>query len=178
MKIKLKDFKENEKVLAVARKHWFVFFREVLGLAILFVIPFFFIPFLSIFIAAGGGPVQIPSGFGLFFASLWALIIWQLLFARWTNYYYDVWIITNWRVIDIDQRGFYRRNVSTLLNLERIEDIVTEEEGFFGSLLHFGSLQIQTAASQREFFMPSIAGAQRIERIIRDAQEVRMRERN
>lgn len=169
--IRLKDFKADEHVLVVARKHWFVFFLEILGLVILFVIPFFFVPILNVFVTAGGGPVNVPAGYTFFFGSLWALIVWQFLFARWTDYYYDIWIVTNWRIIDIDQKGFYRRNIATLLNLDHIEDITTEEEGFFGSLLNYGSLQVQTAASHREFRMPSIARARKIERIIRDAQE-------
>ena len=172
--IRLKDFKPDEHVLVVARKHWFIFLVQVLGLLVLFFIPFFFIPILSIFVTAGGGPVSVPAGYGLFFVSLWALILWQLLFARWTDYYYDIWIVTNWRIIDIDQKGFYRRNIATLLNLDHIEDITTEEEGFFGSLLNYGSLQVQTAASHREFTMPSIGGARSVERIIRDAQEARL----
>lgn len=169
--IHLKDFKPDEEILVIARKHWFIFFLQGLGLLIIFLIPFFFIPILSIFVNAGGGAVSIPAGYGLFFMSLWALIVWQLLFARWTDYYFDIWIVTNWRIIDIDQKGFYRRNVSTLLNLDHIEDITTEEEGFFGSLLGYGSLQVQTAAASVEFIMPSIARARNVEQIIRKAQE-------
>lgn len=172
-KMRLKDFKPDEHVLVVARKHWFVFLIEMLGLILIFIVPFFFIPIITVFMTAGGGP-NIPAAFSLFFSSLWALIVWQLIFERWTDYYYDIWIVTNWRIIDIDQKGFYRRNIATLLNLDHIEDITTEEEGFFGSLLNYGSLQVQTAASQREFVMPSIARARKIERIIRKAQEMRL----
>lgn len=172
--IRLKDFKSDERVLTVARKHWFVFFIQILGLIILFIIPFFFIPFLTIFIAAGGGPVTIPSGYGIFFASMWALVLWQMLFARWTDYYYDIWIITNWRIIDIEQKGFFKRNVATLLNLDHIEDITTEIGGVFGTFLNYGTLMVQTAAAKTEFFMPNIANPREIDRTIRKAQEARI----
>jgi len=173
--IHLKDFKSDEHVLTVARKHWFVFFIQMIGLALLFIIPFFFIPFLAIFIVAGAGPVTIPAGFGFFFASLWALILWQMLFARWTNFYYDVWIITNWRIIDIDQKAFFKRNVATLLNLDHIEDITTEVDSVFGTFLNYGTLQVQTAAAKTEFHMNDIAQPREVERIIRKAQEVRLK---
>lgn len=172
--IHLKDFKSDEHVLTVARKHWFIFLVQILGLAIIFFIPFFFIPILSVFISAGGETVAIPAGYGLFFMSLWALLLWQILFSKWTDYYYDVWVITNWRIIDIDQKGFYRRNVATILNLDHIEDITTEEEGFFGSILGYGSLQVQTASASKEFTMPSIANARGVEKIVRKAQEERL----
>lgn len=172
--IRLKDFKPDEHVLVVARKHWFVFVRETFGLVLLFIIPFFFLPILSAFVAAGGGPVGIPSGYGFFFASLWALILWQILFARWTDYYYDIWIITNWRIIDIDQKGFFRRNVATLLNLDHIEDITTEIAGIFGTFLNYGRLKVQTAAAQPEFEMDDIGQPREVERIVRGAQELRL----
>ena len=172
--IRLKDFKPDEHVVAVARKHWFVFFVEVLGLVILFLIPFFFIPFISVFIAAGGGAVSVPAGYGLFFAGLWALILWQLLFARWTDFYYDVWIITNWRIIDIDQKGLFKRNVATLLDLAHVEDITTETGSFFGTFLDYGTLQVQTAAARDEFYMIDIAHPRDIDRAIRAAQEAQL----
>lgn len=172
--ITLKDFKADERVLTVARKHWFVFFMQALGLALLFVVPFFFVPFLAIFIVEGGSPITINAGYGVFFASLWALILWQMLFAKWTDFYYDVWIITNWRIIDIEQKGFFKRNVATLLNLDHIEDITTEVGSIFGTFLNYGTLQVQTAASKTEFFMVDIAHPREVERIIRKAQEVRI----
>lgn len=172
--MRLKDFKPDEKVLVVARHHWFVFIRDVIGLLLLFFVPFFAIPILGIFVTAGTPTVQIPSGFGFFFASFWALIIWQMLFARWTDYYYDVWIITNWRIIDIDQRGFFHRNVATLLNLDHIEDVTTDVNSIIGTLLNFGHIQVQTAAAKREFVFKEAAHPRKIEKIVRDAQEVRL----
>jgi hypothetical protein len=171
---RLKDFKPDEHIITVARKHWFIFLVEIIGLLMLFIIPFFFIPFIAIFIAAGGGAVAVPPGLGFFFASLWALILWQMLFARWTNMYYDVWIVTNWRIIDIDQKGFFRRNVATLLNLDHIEDITTEVGGLFGTLFNYGSVQVQTAAASREFVMDNINSPRKVEQIIRKAQEERL----
>lgn len=167
--IRLKDFKPDEHVLIVVRRHWFVFFRQIIGLMLLFFIPFFAVPILSLFITSGG--VDIPNGLGFFFASLWALILWQMLFARWTDYYYDVWIVTNWRIIDIDQNGFYSRNIATLLNFEHIEDITTHVKSVIGTFLNFGSVQIQTAAAKREFIFESVSNPRNVEAVIRKAQE-------
>ena len=170
--MRLKDFKADEEVIVIARHHWFVFFRDVVGIAVLFILPFFAIPVLGLFIAQGG--VQVPGGFAFFFASLWALILWNMLFARWTDYYYDVWIVTNWRIIDIDQKGLFNRNISTLLNLDHIEDVTTEVNSVIGTLLNYGDLQVQTAAANREFIIKEIFTPRKIEKIIRDAQQARL----
>lgn len=170
--IRLKDFKADEKVLLVAAHHWFVFFRQLIGLALLFLLPFFALPILSIFIGAGG--LSIPAGYGFFFASFWALILWQMLFAKWTDFYFDIWIITNWRVIDIEQKGFFNRDTATLLNLDKIEDVATRLNSVIGNLLGFGDIQIQTAATHREFVFKEAANPLAIEKILRKAQEERI----
>lgn len=172
--IKLKDFKADEKVLVVARHHWFVFFRELIGLLLLFFLPFFVVPILGIFVSAGAG-IVIPGGVGFFLASLWALILWQMLFARWTDYYYDIWIVTNWRIIDIEQKSFFSRDVATLLNLDKIEDIATRVNSVLGTFLEYGTIQIQTAASHREFIFDEAADPRGVEKVIRKAQEERMK---
>ncbi|MBI3574014.1 hypothetical protein HY090_03105, partial [Candidatus Kaiserbacteria bacterium] len=101
-----KDFREGERIVAIIRHHWWVLLRSLIGIAILFVLPFFLAPLVFGFAAQGGTTPQISGGVVLFFSAAWALIMWNFLFARWTDYYYDIWIITNWRIIDIDQQGF------------------------------------------------------------------------
>jgi len=165
----LKNLRDGEKIVLVVRKHWFVLFRDVFGLAIIFLVPFFLLP-LFVGSLAQGNPLDVPAGLGFFFASFWTLIIWNLLFARWTDYYYDLWIITSQRVIDVEQKGFFHRDVATLFNLNYVQDVTTVLTGIFGNLLGFGKLQVQTAASKDEFVMHDIADPVRVEHEIREAQ--------
>ncbi|MES2014503.1 MAG: hypothetical protein V4437_01670 [Patescibacteria group bacterium] len=171
----LHDFREGERVIAIVRHHWFVLFREVFGLVILFILPFFLIPITFSIAVQGGNIPPVPGGVVIFFASLWTLIVWNLLFARWTNYYYDIWVITNWRILDVDQQGFFNRKVATLLTLDHIEDIETEVNGIINSLLNFGSIQVQTAAAHIEFHIDDIPNPTETERVIRSAQEEKIR---
>lgn len=167
------DFRDQERVVAIVRHHWWVLFREVALLVIFFVAPFFIVPIVFASAVQGGAPI--PGGAVLFFAAAWTLIIWNLMFARWTDYYYDIWVITNWRIIDIDQQGFFKRNVATLLTLDHIEDIETATNGIIGSLLNFGHVQVQTAAAEREFNIDDVSNPQRVEQTIRVAQEEKLR---
>ena len=168
------DFRDGERVIGVVRHHWWVLFTQIALLAIFFIAPFFLIPIVFLFASQSGVP-QISGGVVLFFTSLWTLIIWHLMFARWTDYYYDVWIITNWRIIDIDQQGFFKRNVATLLTLDHIEDIETQSVGVIGNLLNFGHVQVQTAAAEREFNIDDVPNPTGVEQIIRLAQEEKLR---
>lgn len=164
-----KNLKPDEVVVLVVRRHWFVLFRETFGLLLLFVIPFFAIPIL-IGVATQGGNIPVPAGIGLFFAAFWALIIWNIFFLRWTDYYYDMWIITSQRIIDINQMGLFNRDQATLFNLNHIEDVKTVLGGVFGNLLGFGTIQVQTAASKDEFVIDEVANPNYVERVIRDTQ--------
>lgn len=166
----LSDFKDNERVVAVVRHHWFVLFREAFGLVVLFLAPFFVIPMAFGIAVQGGSLPQMSGGVVIFFASLWTLVIWNLLFARWTDYYYDIWVITNQRVVDIDQKGLFNRSTATILTLNHIQDLEAELSGVIGNLLNFGNVTIQTAAAKREFIIEEVANPNSVVRIIEAAQ--------
>ena len=166
----LKDRRPDERVVAVVRHHWWVLFRAVIGVLILFIVPFFLIPFAVAIITQGGAGVHVPGGFGLFFAALWALIMWHLIFAKWTDFYFDMWIITNLRIVSIDQKGFFNRQIATILDLDHIQDIDTKMVGLIGNILNFGTLELQTAGAVPEFEIDEVPNPQGVERVIRNTQ--------
>ena len=74
-----------------------------------------------------------------------------MLFLIWTDYYLDLWTITNRRIIAIDQRGLFRRAVASF-RYERLQDINIEINGFIATMLDFGELRAQTASAYRDAF--------------------------
>ncbi len=170
-KLALRDLKRDEKLLIIVRHHWFILLKQVFGILVLFLIPFIVVPLAGLFIMQSGVPAaKLGASFG-FLGSAWALICWQLLFVKWTDYYYDVWIVTNFRIIDIDQQGLFKRNVASILNLDHIQDIDYELHGILGNLLSFGHFSVQTAGSRNEFDFDDAASPAYVERVNRDAQE-------
>lgn len=65
-------------------------------------------------------------------------------------YMLDVWIVTDRRIIDSTQHGFFNRTVSEL-HLTRVQDISVHTVGVIPTLLHFGDLQVQTAGTEEKF---------------------------
>jgi Bacterial PH domain len=61
------------------------------------------------------------------------------------NYYLSLQIVTNKRVIDIDQRGIFNREVNEL-PIEKIEDVTYRQKDIFSVLFGFGTVSVQTAA--------------------------------
>ena len=65
-------------------------------------------------------------------------------------WYFNVYLVTNERVIDIDFRGILHKETS-YAKLNQIQDISPKIIGFFGTFFHYGNIYIQTAAERPEF---------------------------
>ncbi len=145
----------DEKVLAIKRKFWLPIALQGAGLFLLAFAPFFpllitnFLPQSTQTIVNQFGPHY------LFFATAWLLIIWVVFFILWTDYYLDIFIVTDRRLIDIEQIGLFGRDVAEL-RLERVQDIKVEIIGFLPTILHFGSLHIQSAGESEEITIENI----------------------
>jgi uncharacterized membrane protein YdbT with pleckstrin-like domain len=148
---------DDEHILLVVRKHWLV-----LKLAMLPVVLVGFFGFVFIQALIGNA----SDALGAFINSLWLLGTWMLLFTIWTNYFLDTWVITDKRIIDIDQRTLFNRAVSTI-RVERIQDARVEVNGFLPTLFGYGNLRIQTAGADDEFiFIDGIPEPERVKNVI------------
>lgn len=165
------NFAPGEETRLVIHKHWFIFFLEIMGIAIVFLLPFFFVPFVGQSIMQNGASIEIPAALTLFLSALWTLVVWCKAFGMWTDYYLDIWIVTNRRIIDVEQKGFFHRDIATILELGKIEDVKTVQHGFFATMLDFGDIQVQTAGARDEFIMEGMANPRYIEHVIRGAMQ-------
>lgn len=157
------NLEEGEYVVAVYRKHWWKIFTWGVSTFILAVIPaFFIVVFLSIIPESDIENWVSLIGFAY---TVWLSVLWILFFVEWTDYYLDVWTVTNHRVIDIDHEGLFSRAVSTV-RLEDIEDITTEAFGILATFLKYGSVFIQTAGSKNEFYLNDANNPEQIRRTI------------
>ena len=168
--------RQDEYLVTIVRHHWWVLFRSIVGIFLIFIAPFILVPVAGFYFTEAGLATEEVGAISGLLGSLWALICWQILFARWTDYYYDVWIITNWRIIDIDQQGLFKRNTASILDLSHIQDVSTELTGVIGNILNFGYIEVQTAGSKNEFFFDDVGNPTKVERLIRDTQAKLLKE--
>lgn len=142
------ELEENEKLVTVFRKHIFYFLTEVGGVVLIAFIPPAVYSFLEAFFAINFLP---QSEYLLVFIYLLFLtILWNISFVLWTDYYLDIWILTDKRLIDVEQKGLFSREVSSL-RLENIQDVKWEVSGLIETFVDMGSVSVQTAASEKEF---------------------------
>ena len=158
----------NENVLAVYRRHWIILLWEIfiivlLGLFILLIeiVAKKFVP----------GAFEYPWK-QIFF---WIIILfyqalWIAFFTRFADYWLDAWILTNERIIDIEQKGLFSREVSEF-KLDKIQDVSVDVSGVIQTLFHYGNVQVQTAGFEREFVFKTVPNPQNIKNQILRAHD-------
>ncbi|MEK7116648.1 MAG: PH domain-containing protein [Patescibacteria group bacterium] len=135
----------TEEVVLLIRRHPFFIIVRLVFFTILILIPIAVGIVFSSFLHAN----NLLSLF-LFVSSVWYLFIWSGIFYALTMYTLDVWIVTDRRIIDSTQHGFFNRTISEL-HITRIQDISVQTEGVVQTFLKFGNLQIQTAGTEEKF---------------------------
>lgn len=130
----------NEKILIVLHRHWLVLFGKLVVCVFLALVPFLALGIL----AASNIQVVLSGNIILFAFSVYMMIIALIMFLFWMDYYFDIWIITTERIIDIEQRGLFNREVSEFM-LMHVEDVTIEIPGILATLMKFGNIMIQTA---------------------------------
>lgn len=151
------ELEPGEHIVLSVRKHWFLFLAELLPYAILIVIPFALPKLLSLAPQSAKYALYFDYSTQLARATLgaWLLIVWTGAWGTFTRYYLNAWILTNDRIVNIKQRRFFNREVSSLF-LSRIQDVTTDVVGIIPSLLNIGTIKAQTAGEDVEFIMKGI----------------------
>jgi hypothetical protein len=157
---------EGETVLMEIRKHWFVFFAEGFFLSIAAIMP----PIIYSVVAAVL-PIDIDvagnsRAFLSFIYSLWLLLLWIAFFVQWTNYYLDVWYVTQKRIIDVEQKRLFHREVSSI-RFDKVQDITVDVKGILATFLNIGDIKVQTAGeTSQHFVMKYAANPDRVRKIV------------
>jgi hypothetical protein len=137
------EFKPGEKVIMVLRRYWLIILIRLLKIALLSILPFLVWPLISFFLEPANS--LIASLFWLL-AAFWWLLVWTLLFVAWINYYFDIWVVTDQRIIDVRQKKLFKREVAELSFL-KIQDLTIKISGAIRTFFNFGTVEIRTAGT-------------------------------
>jgi len=134
----------DEKILMVIRKHPVVYVRSILVFLVAVILPLtvFLILWSVSFSLAQGGTVAMLGYLG---ASLYFLYGLALLVISFLNDQFDLFILTDHRLLDITQVSLLKRTVATT-PLNQIQDTTSDIHGVLGTLFNYGTVDVQTAA--------------------------------
>lgn len=163
---KVVTLKEGESVLRVVRRYGLTYVFHLLLALTLICAPFFFmIPLFSLR-TWGLAAFLISVLVGLIFAAR--------LYKEW---YWNAFVITTRRVIDIDQIGFFKRTVSEA-PYERVQDVSFTVEGVLGTMLKYGAIVIQTAGAQVNLELVHVHRPQEVHHLITETAAALQAESN
>jgi membrane protein YdbS with pleckstrin-like domain len=132
----------DEELILLLRRHWVTNIPWVVLTLVMVLVPIVFLPLVSRdpeLLAA------IPDRFRLVGILLWYLLTLGFAFESFVLWYFNVFLITDRRVIDIDFWGLLHKSV-TETPLANIQDVTHEVGGFWRVVFNFGHVYVQTAA--------------------------------
>ncbi len=163
-----KGQKPGETILMVIHRHWFNILSKFFILFILLVLLFF--SFFSNFFIPTALLSDSSANLISFFQNSFFIFIWLFFFITWIDYYFDVWIVTNERIVNINQKGLFSREVSEL-EMEKIQDITVEVLGIIPTFFNYGNLYIQTAGETERFIFARVPNPYAIKDLIMNLQK-------
>ena len=154
---------ETEKVEGVTwRKHWIVLvwqawipFLVLPGLLIAF-------PFLrNVGDALGRDGIALALPWLVAFVAMAGWLWWEF-----EDYYNDLYIVTNEKIIDIERKPLgldYKRREG---NLERVQSVDSKRQGILPALLNYGTVVIRTAAADEGYDFVNVPNPKHVQQVV------------
>lgn len=170
--ITLENQADDEEILRTWRHHWFTFLWPGLKICAAAAVP------ISILL------YNVFTGFPMF-GNVFLFVLWLVILAiavtyafyEWVSWWNDVFVLTNYRVIDVQQHGFFDRRFSEA-SLSNIQDVSHEVAGFFPTLLNYGNVLVQTAGAEVKIRINDVGKPQQQAVYILKEQQVRLAEQD
>jgi hypothetical protein len=161
---------KGENLVLFLRRHWIIIVGHWLFYLFLALIPVGFYFFIE---------YQFPNllttestyAFLLLLASIYYLFILLFFYHAFVDYHLDVWIVTNKRIINVEQKGLFNRIIAEH-ELEKIQDVTAEQKGVLATFLSYGDVLVQTAGEVPMFIFRQVDNpfevAKRINHLLKD----------
>lgn len=165
---------DGERVLLVLRRHPFVFVLVTAAFVLFALLPLF-VRFLipeSFFQNLQGTVWEVLVTVAL---SMYFLFLWLFFAYAWVDYYLDLWIVTDERIVNIEQAGFFNRVISEQ-RLLRVQDVTSDVKGLVPTFLDYGNVFVQTAGERGRFVFEQVPHPDLVKKVVLLAHEEALRQ--
>ncbi|MBU4331940.1 PH domain-containing protein [Patescibacteria group bacterium] len=145
----------DEKVILLLRRHWFTLSKIAATYFLAATAPFIFYVLYKTFspdVLSG----EITRALTILGVSTFYLFWWCLAFRAFIDYWLDVWVVTDRRIVNVEQRGLFFRTISEQ-KLFRVQDVTADVRGLLPTFLHYGNVHIQTAGAYERFVFKEVS---------------------
>lgn len=146
--------KEQETIILFLRSHAITNLSWLLITFILIVLPPIILTFLS---NSGFNFLLFPSAgrFMTVFSLFYYLLVSSYVFISFLHWFYNVFMVTSERVVDIDYSDIVIHNIA-VTSLSHVQDVNYTQSGFIPTFFNYGDLFVQTAGNEMNFEALSI----------------------
>lgn len=148
---------DEEQVILFLRQHPLVNLPWILMMILMLVVPSVFIFFPPY--------TMLPANFQFVVTSGWYMFVFGYALAKFMGWFFNIYIVTDERVVDVDFKNIFFRKVSTA-KIEEIQDINIQSSGSFETFFGYGSVFIQTAAEVSQFEFLYVPNPDRVGKIL------------
>lgn len=158
---------EEEEIVLLLRKHWLTNVPWLIIGVLLIIAPLLlrWFPLLSF----------LPTRYQLVALLLWYLLMTVIIFERFLTWYFNVYIITDERIVDVDFHSLIYKEISDA-KIDRIQDITYRVGGAIRTLFHYGDVYIQTAGAEPNFEFLAVPRPEQVVKILDELREEEERE--
>ncbi len=155
----------DEKIVKIYHRHWFVFFTQIIVVIIAAAVPVIVWYVLLPALNWEPDPATMSYMLILMLGGWYYLLLWILAYGFWLDYTLDYFIVSDKRLVDIEQAGLFHRTIAEQ-RLYRVQDVTSDVKGVFPTLLHYGNVYIQTAGEQERFIFEQVPNPDEVVKLI------------
>lgn len=138
------SFRQGENVINTYYHHKFYLFVQVFPIVIFACVIVALAAVLLWFVPEILAPVVFLGGVVLLH------IFWIALFVILIDFSLDFWVLTDARVIAVEQKGLFSQSVGEF-ELSKIQDVMVEVNGMIATMLNYGTVRVSTAGEHQDF---------------------------
>ena len=153
----------QEIVILLLRKHPITQVGWLILAVLIALLPVFFGPYLLNFLT----DIGIPFGYYVVSISFWYLATFAFIYSNFILWYYDINIVTNQRVLDIDFASLLIQEVNAT-RIEQIEQVTFRSIGVLASLFDYGDVFVETAGAEVNIEFLSVPKPRQVVKLLVD----------
>lgn len=163
-KVNFETQEDEERVILLLRRHPITNLPWILTAVFLALLPalLFFFPILD----------YVSVNFQIAILLLWYLVVIALVLEGALSWFFNVYIVTDERLIDVDFYSLIYRRI-TDAKIDKIQDVTYKVGGVLGTVFNYGDVLIQTAGAIPNLEFEAVAKPAEVARIL---QELRTEE--
>lgn len=167
----------NERVVLLLRRHWTIIAKHLIQLVASLCLPPVILTVLLLFSNFTFIPGELAYILAVEFLSVYFLFAFLFYFESFVDYHLDIWVVTDQRIVSIEQNGLFKRVISEV-NILQIQDVTSEVNGGTQTFLDFGQVYIQTAGQTARFSFEEVAHSAEVAKVILQVHDraVKMRD--